>query len=56
MFTFIFWTLAYVCLCWMVARFCAFNRDEHSDDERIDSIRGELDVQEQRTRRVRAAS
>ena len=27
---------------------------EPSDDERIDSIRAELDVQEQRTRKVRA--
>lgn len=53
--TFIFWTVAWVFLCWIVAKFCAFNRDEGSDDARIDSIRGELDVQEMKTKKVRAA-
>jgi len=52
--TFIFWTVAWVFLCWIVARFCAFNRDECGDDERIESIRGELDVQEMKTKKVRA--
>jgi len=56
MFTFLFWLTAWIALCWIVAKFCAFSRDYGDDDARLDSIRGELDVQEQRTRRVRGLS
>ena len=56
MFTFIFWLAAWVALCWLVAKFVAINHDEGSDDERIDSIRAELDVQEMKTKRVRGLS
>ena len=56
MFTFLFWIAVWIALCWLVAKFVSINKDEPSDDERIDSIRAELDSQEMRTRRVRGLS
>ena len=41
----------------LIASVCALvslDRQEHDDDERLDTIRDELDRQEQRPRRVRA--
>ena len=57
---------AFIALCiglviWALLLACAlaligFERDEHGDDERIDSIRAELDRQEMKTNRVRAGT
>ena len=41
----------------LIASVCALvslDRQEHDDDERLDTIRDELDRQEMRTRKVRA--
>jgi len=45
--------------CLLIASVCALvslDRIEHDDDERIDTIRDELDRQEQRPRKVRAGA
>ena len=39
-----------------VVALVSLDRQEHDDDERIDTIRDELDRQEQRPRRVRAGA
>ena len=46
------WALLIASVCALVS----LDRIEHNDDERLDTIRDELDRQEQRPRRVRAGA
>lgn len=48
--------VAWVAVVYVLARFISIGKDEVSDDQRIDTIRDELDSQEMRTRRVRGLS
>lgn len=46
--------VAWIAIVYVLVRVISADKDDAPDDERIDSIRGELDSQEMRTRKVRA--